>query len=385
MIIKSSNVSCTADRNYEKTVHGERKATEWKDSDPSRCTVSVQEYYSRCEESALYTSYNASGKLMYQQENGTKEAAYEQAASQQQYSAVLVGSTSTVDSVSAYIERARDIVTSLLDLLFNRNITYLDTLKDITNGEQISVTSQLQGRLREALQDNSGEKELWNRSVSEWQRVKEKESTTFAGKGTAVTADGRELEFGITFSMSREFEEKYELTSMEQYERVLTDPIVISLNDSPVTLKDQTFFFDIDSDGEKEELSQMSSGSGFLVYDRNEDGIINDGSELFGAATGNGYGELAKYDEDNNGWIDEADEIYNKLKIWIKDDNGNDVLISLKDADVGAIYLGSTNADYTYKDSDGQTDAKVRRMGMYLHENGSAGSMMQMDFANHAV
>lgn len=385
MIIKSSNVSCAADRNYEKTVHGERKVMEWKDSDPSNCTVSVQEYYSRCEESALYTSYNASGKLMYQQENGTKEAAYEQAASQQQYSAVLVGSTGTVDSVSAYIERARDIVTSLLDLLFNRNITYLDTLKDITNGEQTSVTSELQERLREALQDNSGEKELWNRSTSEWQRVKEKESTTFVGKGTAVTADGRELEFGITFSMSREFEEKYELTSMEQYERVMTDPIVISLNDSPVTLKDQTFFFDIDSDGEKEELSQLSSGSGFLVYDRNEDGIINDGSELFGASTGNGYGELAKYDEDNNGWIDEADEIYNKLKIWIKDDNGNDVLISLKDADVGAIYLGSTKADYTYKDSDGQTDAKVRRMGMYLHENGSAGSMMQMDFANHAV
>ena len=41
------------------------------------------------------------------------------------------------------------------------------------------------------------------------------------------------------------------------------------------------------------------------ALDINEDGKINDGKELFGTASGNGFGDLAAYDQDNNGWIDE--------------------------------------------------------------------------------
>ena len=44
----------------------------------------------------------------------------------------------------------------------------------------------------------------------------------------------------------------------------------------------------------------METGNAFLSLDKNSDGIINDGSELFGAASGNGFADLAKYDEDGN-------------------------------------------------------------------------------------
>ena len=40
--------------------------------------------------------------------------------------------------------------------------------------------------------------------------------------------------------------------------------------------------------------------------------------------TGDGFKDLAMYDEDGNGWIDENDEIFSKLLIWSKDENGND-------------------------------------------------------------
>lgn len=69
---------------------------------------------------------------------------------------------------------------------------------------------------------------------------------------------------------------------------------------------------------------------------------IDDGRELFGPQTGNGFEELAGYDSDNNGWIDENDPIYNNLQIWQHDEYGNSTLIAVGKAGVGAIYLGST-------------------------------------------
>ena len=68
---------------------------------------------------------------------------------------------------------------------------------------------------------------------------------------------------------------------------------------------------------------------------------------------------------------------------WKKDENGNDILLSLKEADVGAIYLGKTATDFTvYNDdvSDRRPVAKVRSSGIYLHEDGRSGVMHQMDF-----
>jgi hypothetical protein len=168
-----------------------------------------------------------------------------------------------------------------------------------------------------------------------------------------------------------------------QYEQVLTDPLVINLDSNPVSVSDQTFYFDIDCDGVLDEISTLSSGNGFLALDKNGDGIINDGSELFGTRSGNGFSDLAAYDEDQNGWIDEADSIFNKLKVWTKDENGNDKLISLKDADIGAIYLGSSATGYSLKDSDNSTNAYIRSSGIYLKESGGSGVISQIDLAKH--
>ena len=60
----------------------------------------------------------------------------------------------------------------------------------------------------------------------------------------------------------------------------------------------------------------------FLALDLNGDGRINNGSELFGALSGNGFADLAQYDSDANGWIDENDEIFQRLKVWSGADDG---------------------------------------------------------------
>lgn len=213
-------------------------------------------------------------------------------------------------------------------------------------------------------------------------RFEESETTSFQTQGTVKCADGRELSFGLHLSMSRSFQEVYDETCFEKTIS-LCDPLVISLDGSIPSLSDQTFFFDIDGDGIEDEISTLSSGSGFLALDKNEDGAINDGTELFGTASGNGFADLASYDEDGNGFIDEGDAIFEKLKIWTQDEDGNTQLISLKDYGIGAIYTGSVPSDFSLTDDANNTRGIVRRSGFFLYEEGTAGSMQQMDLVKY--
>jgi len=207
----------------------------------------------------------------------------------------------------------------------------------------------------------------------------ETEMTSFEAEGVAHTADGREINFGVSVSMSRKFSQ---YTSMEYVRDVpLLDPLVINVGGGVTQISDQKFFFDLDSDGEIEEVAGLEKGSAFLSYDRNGDGIINDGSELFGAKSGNGFGELSEFDEDSNGWIDERDAIFDKLKVWYKDEEGQDKLIGLKEADVGAIYLDRADTQFTSQGMDLMVNGMIRQTGIYLKESGGVGSVQQVDLA----
>lgn len=191
--------------------------------------------------------------------------------------------------------------------------------------------------------------------------------------------------------MSRRCEEYYrEELNVAQF--ALYDPLVINLDTDATELSDQTFYFDLDADGEEEEIS-MLKGSGYLALDKNEDGIINDGSELFGTGNGDGFADLARYDEDGNGWIDENDSIWSKLKIWCKDEKGNDVLYKLSDKGVGAICLQNVSTDFTLQGDrtarDGATEANatngaIRKTGIFLYENGNVGTVQHVDMAAYA-
>lgn len=208
----------------------------------------------------------------------------------------------------------------------------------------------------------------------------EKEVTCFNTTGTAITADGRELSFNISLEMSRSFTQMAS-ESIDFGQPRLCDPLVINLNTNVASVSDQKFFFDLDADGEQEEISMLRSDSGYLALDNNEDGIINDGSELFGTQSGNGFKDLLAYDEDRNGWIDEADSIFDKLKIWSMDENGNATLIDLLEAGVGAIYLGYENTEFSLKNAENETNAVIQKTGLFLFEDGTSGTVQQMDLA----
>lgn len=215
---------------------------------------------------------------------------------------------------------------------------------------------------------------LVTREVS--QTYQEKEKVAFSAQGIVKTADGREINLDISFNMSRSFTQHFEYREM----MVQTiDPLVINFNAPNASLSQEKMEFDLDADGNADSISFVGSGSGFLALDLNEDGEINDGRELFGPQTGNGFNELAQYDSDNNGWIDENDPIYDRLRIWTKNENGDLELLALGEKGVGAIYLGNISTEFAYKDDNNQTDGQLRSSGVFLNENGTAGTIQQID------
>lgn len=208
----------------------------------------------------------------------------------------------------------------------------------------------------------------------------QEQSASFQTQGQVVTADGRTIDFNLNVHMSSRFEAYYKESFDIQKAVNLCDPLVINLDSSPATVSDQTFYFDLDGDGIEENIHRLNSGSGYLALDKNNDGKINDGSELFGTSSGDGFADLAKYDEDGNGWIDENDAIWKHLKIWVQTEQGPQ-LYTLADKGVGAICLNKMPTYYAQYGKDGEVSAVTRSTGMFLYENGAAGSMQHLDLA----
>ncbi|MFI0459116.1 MAG: calcium-binding protein, partial [Candidatus Thiodiazotropha endolucinida] len=108
--------------------------------------------------------------------------------------------------------------------------------------------------------------------------------------------------------------------------------------------------FDLDADGFAE--SATWHGDGFLVRDLNGNGRIDNGGELFGNASADGFTMLAQYDDNLDGVINAQDAIWGDLQIW-HDANADaktqaSELISLSSLDItgidlSAVATGSTN------------------------------------------
>lgn len=256
------------------------------------------------------------------------------------------------------------------------SMRYQETIA-LLNGEQSDVGDANAAVIRQAQSLNGSVNGHWTRQTVTSGFVAGEENTAFRSSGTVVTSDGRTINFGITLEMSRSFEAAYVSSTKEE---VFTDPLIINMDTDAAALADVSFYFDLNCDGVEEEMSGLDAASGFLALDKNGDGKINNGSELFGAKTGDGFSELAAYDQDGNGWIDEGDEIFSRLKVWTKCGTEDAKLLSLSEADVGAIFLGSQNTQYSLIDSYGDTGAMIRKTGVYLKESGGAGTVQHVDF-----
>jgi len=109
-------------------------------------------------------------------------------------------------------------------------------------------------------------------------------------------------------------------------------PLVLDLNGDGVITTSQSggVHFDNDGNGFSELTGWIDSNDGLLVIDKNNNGKIDNGNELFGNNTlladgstaTNGFLALATYDTNKDGKIDASDTQFSDLRVW-KDSNSN--------------------------------------------------------------
>ena len=275
----------------------------------------------------------------------------------------------------------------MIEILTGKKIKLLSP-KELSEGMQKAqaqtqeATAALQKAQQAAGQSTSAPSERAGYGVEydAYERHYEAEKTTFAAEGVIQTQDGKTIEFSVNLSMSREFLREQSV-SVREGDAKLKDPLVLNFAGNAAELTTTRFNFDIDSDGRLDQVAFVGPNSGFLALDRNHDGAINDGRELFGASTGEGFAELAAYDQDGNQWIDENDAVYQNLRIWSKDAQGNDQLVSLGERGIGAIYLGHVTSPFSLKDSANALVGQIRESGVFLNENGAVGPVQQVDLS----
>ena len=150
-----------------------------------------------------------------------------------------------------------------------------------------------------------------------------------------------------------------------------TSPVIIDIQGDGFSLTDAKngVDFDLDGDGYRERYSWTAANSedAFLFLDRNENGIVDNGAELFGNFTVqqppppdtslNGFNALATYDRpgyfggNGDGMIDRQDEVFSQLRLW-RDANHNGIsepreLSTLPQSGIEAISLDYKESGHT--------------------------------------
>ncbi|MEQ4669814.1 hypothetical protein [Providencia manganoxydans] len=156
-------------------------------------------------------------------------------------------------------------------------------------------------------------------------------------------------------------------------------PIIIDMNGDGVNTLSKNYgvAFDFDGDGKLENTGWVDKHDALLVIDKNGDGIINNGSELFGensikrdgSVAIDGFDALSDYDDDNNDLIDANDQIWGSLKVW-QDSNSdgvsqNEELLSLNDVGITSIGLITEISDYV----DGNSNQHKIRSNVNWNDN----------------
>lgn len=199
----------------------------------------------------------------------------------------------------------------------------------------------------------------------------QQEQLKVVASASVATQDGQTIQLDLGFVLDwRQLEVNQRRTTLN----ALKDPLVLSLDGKIADLTEARVNFDIDQDGKEDSLPGLREGSGFVALDRNGNGTIDDGGELFGARSGNGFGELATLDEDGNGVLDERDSQFSALQFWQPEHSP----IALVELGIGAILLHPLDTPFNHLGENGNQGV-LRQSGLYVTEQGKGGWVQQID------
>lgn len=222
-----------------------------------------------------------------------------------------------------------------------------DTYKDLWNnrlGRELANANPnfSEGQLLDYIHDNLGDKN-GNGTIDEGEYVTEPNSAPVIDPSGAIAIQAQALAKvllatgWVSENVVRPAWTWFEATPPGRYISDLIDeavllykfimrfdsPLVLDLDGNGIDLvsvsSDYVAYFDHNGNGFATATGWTAGVDGFLVLDLNEDGIINDGTELFGNQTGydNGFLALSSYDSNNDEQITAEDQIWETLRVWV--------------------------------------------------------------------
>ncbi len=155
------------------------------------------------------------------------------------------------------------------------------------------------------------------------------------------------------------------------------DPILVDLNGDRVigtTSVRDGVYFDHGKDGFKESSAWVDENDGILAIDKNNNGTIDNGSEIFGdnyiksdnSKATSGFDALRDLDSNNDGIINSEDESFSQIKIL----KGDGTLLTLEEAGITSINLNATESNTT--DENGNT---LVSSSTFTKSDGTTGSL----------
>ena len=166
----------------------------------------------------------------------------------------------------------------------------------------------------------------------------------------------------------------------------LISPLVVDLDGGGIELTTfnaatTTTFFDLNSDGFAEQTAWVSNDDGLLARDINENGKIDDATELFGSPTIDGFAKLALLDSNGDLTINQYDDAWAELVIW-QDINGDAVtqngeLLTLSSLDIVSIDLAGVAASTSTISGNA-----ISHISTFRYENGSTDDIVDAWFVH---
>ncbi len=211
-----------------------------------------------------------------------------------------------------------------------------------------------------------------------YQLHEEHQEMSFSAEGVVRTTDGQEIRFNFSLQMERDYRQETRV-SVETGKAKTKDPLVLNFEGTSAQLTDRFILFDLNGDGTRESIPLLAKGSAFLVFDRNRNGKVDNGLELFGPQSNHGFAELAQFDSDTNGWIDEGDALFSSLALWAPDENGNLTIQPLDVEQIGALSVNKLPTPYKLMTEDNRPLGGIRETGIFLTTNGKPGALQEID------
>ena len=233
-----------------------------------------------------------------------------------------------------------------------------------------------------------------------WDYIEEHKDDIFNKLKSMLAEAGLEIEengnFKVNLDLVTEYHSSYvnpmfisSLKELYGTAEVTRSPLVVDLDGDGVETVgvSEGVYFDHDGNGFAEKSGWVGKDDGILVRDINNNGTIDNGTELFGnnsvLSSGenalNGFEALKELDSNRDGVFNSSDEAWNTVKVW-KDSNQNGIvdnseLLSLEQANIAGINLNYNEQELV--DGNGNTHAQT---GTIIKTDGSSGTITDVWF-----